>query len=63
MAAGACSQRPMQGACSTRTSLPSSFGSLSSSALAPASSHDSESHTRTVIAGGAASPSFTTSKW
>ena len=62
VAAGACSQRPMHGAGSTRTPGPSSAGSFSSSARAPAISHAIESHTRTVTAGGAASPSITTSK-
>src|SRR6185436_15893866 len=62
-ATGAVSQRPTQGACSTRTSFPSTPGSVSSSERDPARSHEIESQTRTVIAGGAASPSFTTSKW
>ena len=53
-ATGACSQRPTQGASSTRTSAPSSAGSFSISARAPASSHDSPLHTRSVSLGGAA---------
>ena len=61
-AAGACSQRPTQGAAITRTSRPSRAGSLASRSLAPAISQDSPSQTRTVSAGGTASPSLTTSK-
>jgi hypothetical protein len=52
-AAGACSQRPMQGAAITRTSRPSMAGSFCSSCCAPASSHDRPSQTRTVSACGA----------
>ena len=63
MRTGACSQRPTQGAWSTRTSAPRIPGSLSRSVCDPASSHAIESHTRTVRAGGAVSPSLTTSKW
>ncbi len=59
-AAGAVSQRPMQGACSTRTSFPRMPGSFASSSLAPAISQAIESHTRTVIAGGGTSPSLIT---
>ena len=51
----------MQGARTTRTSVPRIAGSFLSSASAPAMAQDSESQTRTVTAGGAA-PSFTTSK-
>ncbi len=51
----------MQGARTTRTSLPKIFGSLASNVSAPAMAQDKESHTRTVMAGGAG-PSFTTSK-
>jgi hypothetical protein len=61
--AGASAQRPMHGAAITRTLGPTSFGSLSRSCCAPAMRHDRVSHTRTVTAGGADSPSFTTSKW
>ena len=62
-AAGACSQRPMHGAGSTRTPAARSASTSRSSASPPASLHDSVVQTRTVSAGGAASPSFTTSKW
>ena len=51
-AAGACSQRPMQGAAITRTSRPSRAGSFCSSCCAPASSQERPSHTRTVSACG-----------
>ena len=51
----------MQGARTTRTSLPSLPGSVASSFSAPAMAQDSESQTRTVTAGGGG-PSFTTSK-
>ena len=62
--AGACSQRPIQGAAITRTSDPSRFGRRASKSRAPAISHDSESHTRTVSTPAkAASPLRTTSKW
>ena len=61
--AGADSHRPMQGAGITRTFEPSSPGRRSSRSRAPAISHDSDSHTRTVMAAGASAPSFTTSKW
>jgi len=65
-AAGAVSQRPMQGAGITRTSPPSRAGRRDSSSCAPASSQARPSQTRTVIAGAAATwpsaPSFTTSK-
>ena len=61
--AGASSQRPMQGAAITRTFGPSVALSRSSSPSAPAMRQESVSHTRTVSFGGAASPSFTTSKW
>ena len=62
-ATGAVSQRPTHGACRTRTSVPSEAGSAASSSREPAISHAIESQTRTVIAGGGVSPSFTTSKW
>ena len=61
-AAGACSQRPMHGAPMTRTAPASSPASAVRNSSAPAILHDSVSHTRTVIGGGADSPSFTTSK-
>ena len=51
-ATGAVSQRPTQGACSTRTPVPSSAGSFASNSCDPARSQAIESHTRTVIAGG-----------
>ena len=51
----------MQGARTTRTSLPRIAGNFFSSVSAPAMAQDSESHTRTVTAGGGG-PSFTTSK-
>ena len=51
----------MQGARTTRTSLPRIAGNFFSNASAPAMAQDSESHTRTVTAGGGG-PSFTTSK-
>ena len=51
----------MQGARTTRTSLPRMPGSFASNVSAPAMAQDNESQTRTVIAGGAG-PSFTTSK-
>ena len=61
---GAWSQRPMQGARSTRMRAGSSSASSAArSASAPASWQGSESHTRTVSVGGAGSPSRTTSKW
>ena len=63
-ATGAMSQRPMQGAATTRTrdgSRPAA--SAARSASAPASAQGNESQTRTVMAGGGVSPSFTTSKW
>ena len=62
-ALGAVSQRPIQGAGSTRTSVPRISGSASRSPGAPAISQAMELHTRTVIGGGTASPSLTTSKW
>jgi hypothetical protein len=52
----------MHGAGSTRIAGPSRACSDASSAFEPASSHEIDSHTRTVSSGGAASPSFTTSK-
>ena len=61
-AAGACSQRPMQGAGTTCTSVPSSAGSRASKSPAPASWQLSDWHTRTVSRGAAAS-SRSTSKW
>ena len=60
---GARSQAPMQGARTTRTSGPSVFGRFCRRCSAPAMAQESESHTRTVTAGGGVSPSFTTSKW
>jgi hypothetical protein len=62
-AAGACSQRPTQGAASTRTSRTEQAGSFCQQRCAPAISHDRPAQTRTVSAAGAASPSLTTSKW
>src|SRR5450830_663368 len=54
-AAGACSQRPMQGAAMTRTSWPRIDGSFASRSLAPALSQEGPSQTRTVNpAGGVA---------
>ena len=61
-AAGACSQRPMQGAPITRTPGQSACSHAARSASAPAIWQDSVSQTRTVSAGGGVSPSFTTSK-
>jgi hypothetical protein len=61
-ATGAVSQRPTHGVRSTRTSFPRMAGNLSSSSSDPANSHAIESQTRTVIDGGAGSPSRTTSK-
>ena len=58
---GARSQAPMQGARTTRTSLPRMPGSFFNNFSAPAMAQESESQTRTVTAGGAG-PSFTTSK-
>ena len=49
-AAGACSQRPMQGAAMTRTPGPRSSGRRASRSCAPAISHDRLSQTRTVSA-------------
>ena len=62
-ATGACSQRPMQGARSTRTSAPSRAGRAASRAWAPCISQLRESQTRTVRAGGGVSPSVMMSKW
>jgi hypothetical protein len=42
---------------------PSLFGRFCRRCSAPAMAQESESHTRTVTAGGGVSPSFTTSKW
>ncbi len=57
----------MQGVATTRTSVPSSAGNLSSSDCAPAISQAMPSQTRTVSAGGGAiapsASSRTTSKW
>ncbi len=61
-ATGADSQRPTHGAWSTRTSFPRLVESFSIKSSEPKSAHEIESHTRTVSAGGAGSPSFTTSK-
>src|SRR5258706_3556694 len=62
-ATGADSQRPTQGAWSTRTSLPRVLARSLIRISEPKSAHESESQTRTVSAGGGGSPSFTTSKW
>ena len=51
------------GARTTRTSGPNRSGRMRSRCSAPAMAQESESHTRTVTAGGGLSPSFTTSKW
>src|SRR6185295_11973828 len=45
------SQRPTQGACSTRTSLPRVLESFPANSSAPKSAHESESQTLTVSAG------------
>ena len=50
-ATGAVSQRPTQGACSTRTPAPSRAGSFASNSREPARSQAIESQTRTVIGG------------
>ena len=52
----------MQGARTTRTSLPSIAGNSVSSFSAPAMAQDSESQTRTVTGRRRRLPSFTTSK-
>ena len=62
-ATGASSQRPMQGARTTRTPSPTAAGRASSSAGAPRHSQVRLSQTRTVSGGGGLSPSITTSKW
>ena len=51
----------MQGARTTRTSLPRMAGNCFSNASAPAMAQESKSQMRTVTAGGGG-PSFTTSK-
>ena len=51
----------MQGARTTRTSLPSDARQFLQQRSAPAMAQESESHTRTVTGGGGG-PSFTTSK-
>ena len=55
--------RHAAGAGMTRTPAPAASRTSASNLPAPASSHANESHTRTVSGGGAAAPSFTTSKW
>ena len=54
-ATGACSQRPTHGAGITRTLAPRPLRNASISRGAPASSHDSDSQTRTVSGGGGVS--------
>ena len=54
----------MQGARRTRTlGAEPALAGRRSSRSAPAIAQERLSHTRTVTAGGASSPSFTTSKW
>ena len=53
----------MQGAGTTRTSVPSRLGNVRRRCSAPAMAQESELQTRTVSAGGGVSSSFTTSKW
>ncbi len=62
-ATGALSQAPTQGAWMTRTSGPRIDLSCAVRAPDPFISQVIESQTRTVRAGGASSPCFTTSKW
>ena len=53
----------VHGARTTRTFAGFALPSSAISCSAPASMHESESHTRIVIGAGRASPSPTTSKW
>ena len=63
-ATGALSQRPMQGARTTRTlGAERVLQARASSCSAPAMAQVRLSQTRTVSGGGGGSPSFTTSKW
>src|SRR3972149_6477451 len=59
-ATGARSQRPTQGARTTRTPAPTAADNAASSFCAPISSQVRLWHPRTVSAGGPASPSSTT---